>query len=324
MKEYIGDAIDTLTNKKIFEKVERFEKTVKLSKTYNLDPVNELNVISKNFGEVLAALFILRTSKKAKQVEYPSAENFPLCDFIIINQSEDDRTYVSVKSGGGSSTDIKNLSIFLPYVNVDENSPEWKTLQIIMSNIKDINNGEEPKDGSAIVASILNFFHDSEIGKKSLGMICKALGFTDNKIDMPQISNLWKMIMAEKSKGSSSSYKRLMNFYSAIGYTATQETLDTIFKIGQKKDISKGGFIIYPLGSFIVKTLNSNEKMLSLLNSIIQLSKMGSNVQQSTVDATNKDITFKIIRFNKNNFKFSYNSMMKSPANRPLGFSEVK
>lgn len=325
VKEYIDDIIDAITNKKIFEKVERFEKSVKLSKVYQLDPANELSVISKNFGEVLAALFILRTSKKAKQVEFPAAENFPLCDFIVINQTEDDRTFVSVKSGGGSSTDIKNLKVFLPYVNVDESSPEWKTLQIIMANVKDVKDGETPKDARATVSCILSFFQDSEIGKKSLGPICKALGFRDNKIDMSQIDNLWQMIMTEKAKGKSSDiYKRLTNFYTLVGYSANQATMDEIFKVGQKKDISSGGFIIYPLGSFIVKTLNANPKMISLLNSIIQLSEMGSNVQQSTVDATNKDVTFKIIRFNKNEFKFSYNAMMKSPANRPLGFSEAK
>lgn len=325
VKDYINDVIETITNKKIFEKVERFEKTLKLSKIYQLDPSSELNVISKNFGEILAALFILRTSKKAKQVEFPAAENFPLCDFIVINQSEDDRTFVSVKSGGGSSTDIKNLKIFLPYVDVDESSPEWKTLQIIMSNVKDIKEGDTPKDERSTISTILSFFANSEIGKKSLSSICKTLGFRNNTIDIAQISNLWQMIMTEKAKGKSTNlYKKLTDFYNLVGYSANQATIDDIFKPGQKKDISSGGFIIYPLGSYIVKTLNSNPKMLALLNSIIQLSEVGSNVQQSTVDATNKDITFKIIRFNKNQFKFSYNAMMKSPANRPLGFSEVK
>ena len=48
MKEYISDAIETLTNKKIFEKVERFEKTVKLSKTYNLDPYPDFSKVFDN------------------------------------------------------------------------------------------------------------------------------------------------------------------------------------------------------------------------------------------------------------------------------------
>lgn len=325
VKSYIEDAIDALTNKKIFEKVERFEKSVKLSKEHQLDPSADLNVISKNFGEILAALFILKTSKKAKFVEFPAAEREVLCDFIVINQSEEDRTFVSVKSGGGSSTDIKNLKVFLPFVNVDENSLEWKTLNLIMSNVKSVKEGETNKNEKATVSTILSFFHETDMGSSILGQICKTLGFSGNKIDLEQIDRLWKSIMIEKKHGGNSiSFTRLNNFYSLVGYTANKATIDEIFKSDQKKDISSGGFIVYPLGSYIVKTLNSNPKMLALLNSIIQLSDLGSNIQQSTVDATNKDITFKIIRFNKNRFKFSYNAMMKSPANRPLGFSEEK
>jgi hypothetical protein len=339
MKDYLKDAIDSIVNKKLFEAaMERFTKEVKLSRGHALDPSTQLNVISKNFGEILAALFILKTSKKAKAIEYPSEENAPLCDFIVINSEKggrEDREFYSVKSGGGSSTDLENIKTFLPYLDVDENSKEYQLLKLIMATMKlgktGKNVGKEVKDKGATVDGILRFWNTPEYSGASIDIIKKRLGLPSGPLTKAEIDKVWKDTIEDIKKAKlgkvSAKYTALKDVladqfgYAISGQTAA--TFDQIFSSTAKKDISGGGFLLYPMGSALIKRLNTMPAVVDLLNNILKLASNSGKVLQSTVDAYNDKIVFKIISFKNNKFKFSYNAMMKAPGNRPLGFSEV-
>jgi hypothetical protein len=74
------------------------------------------------------------------------------------------------------------------------------------------------------------------------------------------------------------------------------------------------------MGSYIVKYLNNSPKYTEALN---LLAGFANFISQITVDMNTKTTEIKIIKFSKNEFRFSYNGMSKAPGNRPIGFKEV-
>lgn len=339
MKDYIKDAVDSIVNKNLFEAaMERFTKEIKLSREHSLDSTTKLNVISKNFGEILVPLFILKTSKKAKAIEYPSKENAPLCDFIVFNSEKggkEDREFYSVKSGSGSSTDLENIKTFLPYLDVDESSKEYQLLKLIMATTKigktGKNAGKEIKDKGATIDAILRFWNNTDYSGASIEIVKKRLGLPSGSLTKAEIDIVWKDIIEDVKKTSPGKESKKLTALKDIlsnqfGYPIAgkaAETLNQIFSKTAKKDISGGGFLLYPMGSALIKRLNAMPSVVDLLNNVLKLASNSGKVLQSTVDAYNDKIVFKIISFKNNRFKFSYNAMMKAPGNRPLGFSEV-
>jgi hypothetical protein len=80
------------------------------------------------------------------------------------------------------------------------------------------------------------------------------------------------------------------------------------------------GYLLYPMGSYIVKYLNNSPKMVEALN---LLAGFANYISQITVDMSTTNTEVQIIKFAKNDFRFSYNGMSKAPGNRPIGFKEA-
>ena len=96
--------------------------------------------------------------------------------------------------------------------------------------------------------------------------------------------------------------------------------MKTLKEMYEGKSNYKGGFMIYPMGSYITKFLNETPQYINALNLLMDF---GSNITQVTVNMSNKSCNISVIKFSKNTFKFSYNDMSKNPGNRPIGFKEV-
>ena len=93
-----------------------------------------------------------------------------------------------------------------------------------------------------------------------------------------------------------------------------------------------GGYIIYPMGSYIVAYMNRDDvkrtpdkpnKLHRFIDALDMLANFGSYISQITVDMDSKSTKIQILKFSKNKFRFSYNGMAKKPANRPIGFKEA-
>jgi hypothetical protein len=100
---------------------------------------------------------------------------------------------------------------------------------------------------------------------------------------------------------------------------ATDKSLKDMFKTRDSKEYD-GGYLIYPLGSYIVSYMNAKTEYREALN---LLAGFANFISQCTIDMTATTTTIKILKFSKNEFRFSYNGGSKYPGNRPIGFKEV-
>ena len=83
--------------------------------------------------------------------------------------------------------------------------------------------------------------------------------------------------------------------------------------------VKGNGYLLYPMGSYIVKYLNNNKKYHDLLNTILNY---GSYVHQFTVNLSKNNFEVKISSFKTSKFKYTFNSMASNPGNRPIGFKK--
>jgi hypothetical protein len=112
-------------------------------------------------------------------------------------------------------------------------------------------------------------------------------------------------------------FDNLYSKFFTYGRKTSKPSPKTIKQLYSGNDNFRHGYIIYPMGSYIVSYLNDTEKYLDALNGILNLAGFVSEVK---VDLKGNTIKITITPFNKKRFKFSYNSMTKSPNNRPIGF----
>ena len=308
VKAHLLDCINSIANKNLFEdKIIRFTKNIALSQSHNLSE-SDLKVISKNFGEVLSALFILKSNKKAKFVEFPEAENEGLYDFIRYEDSGQ-KIFYSVKASTGSVTALKNLNKFIQFLSNEYNKDDINKLKMLITD----------KDNKTIDI-IIDYINEFE--PNIAAFINDQLDIKTNKLNHADLSNWW--LLNAKKMTEDEIYRVFSKIYAEINYPLNTNTVKTLMSIfSAQKDTSKNGYIIYPLGSYIVKSLNADPIMLKLLNDVLTASYISNSVLQATVNVSNKDIEVKLIKFKNNSFKYDYNAMMKAPGNRPLGLKEI-
>ena len=111
VKKYISSIIKEITGQGIElseGKVDRYTKSYSLSDSFGVTE-GDIKILSKNFGEIIAAIFTLKTNKKMVLVGFPSDPAQKLFDFY--GKEKNGRIhYFSAKSAGGSSTALDNLN----------------------------------------------------------------------------------------------------------------------------------------------------------------------------------------------------------------------
>ena len=93
-----------------------------------------------------------------------------------------------------------------------------------------------------------------------------------------------------------------------------------VYKYNGKSIPNGNGYLLYPMGSYIVKYLNNDKKYLDLLNTILNY---GSYVHQFTVNLSKNNFQVKISPFKTSKFRYTYNAGGGYPGNRPIGFKKV-
>ena len=115
---------------------EKFTRTFKASNDYDIGD-GDLKILSKNFGEVIGALYILKTNKKIQKIYFPENISEGLYDFIGIDD-KGVQTYFSSKAGGGSSTSLENLNFIMKHFKDNSMVIQYKNqMEIINSLMND-------------------------------------------------------------------------------------------------------------------------------------------------------------------------------------------
>ncbi len=251
----------------------------------------DLKIISADFGEILGSIWTTNNIGFTK-IEFPNAVNEPLVDFY--GRRFDIKFPVSVKSGGGSATSIKNLGNALQsaFDQIDKFSQKEQKLLKVIKLLRD----------STIVEGVIE--------------ACKTL-------NTPGFRELQKVTGIKDPNGNN-----LINWIETMSTDKLKYDLQPFFKkCGREpkkdtwsKDIMKApdrklGFIMYPLTASLVDILNSKERKK-------ELSKIAKSiiVLQINVDVKAKKIIFKRKQFKNATFKFSWQGGAPNFARNRVGF----
>lgn len=259
----------------------------------------ELRTISTDYGEICCALWSIKNLNFPK-ITFPSAINEPLVDFYGIKGKK--RFPVSVKSGGGSATSIKNISLLIEEKIKDKNfnktfsGEEKKLLELLI----EMNN-----------LPIMDGFLNAHLKYKTKAVI-ELKRVTGIKGELTVI----KLMKWLKSKKSNQLKSDLEIFYKELNSNIKEET----WKRFDQKTLTKDGIgvLIGPMGHSLIHMLNG--KKASQI-----LTKVAKEVYliQMNVDVKNKRLLFKYDEFSNFKFKFRWQGGAPNPNRNRIGFSAI-
>jgi hypothetical protein len=292
---------------------ESFSKNYSLNQTYNITD-QDIKILSKNFGEILGAIYTITHNKKSKYVEFPNT-NQGLYDYLMVDE-RNITTYFSAKSSGGSSTSMENINFILRNFSDNtffkNNKKEVDVIKMLINN---------KSEGKTTLTTIENFYKN--ILKKEESQILDTI----NKISKFKAKSLTQLELTKwfssmKKTSTKETFIDTMNhIYSNIlsKSKATKSTLSQMYDMDSSVSF-QNGYLYYPMGSYIVKYLNKNKRYVDTLNYILNFA---SYIHQFDANLSNDSFNIKIHTFDKIKFRFSYNGMAKKPANRPIGFKKI-
>jgi len=261
--------------------------------SYNVKSA-EMRTIANDFGEILCAIWSMKNIGFRK-IHFPIMINQPLLDFYGISGNV--KYPISVKSGSGSATSLKNIKDLILASSYDSFSDnEIKIIEII-KDITKLN----VMDGIIETNKTLN--------TNGINVLSKITKIPVSNISVKEL-NVWL-----NGKKSGELKKKLSVFYKKINNFIDDKTWNRYDSDSLSKPI---GIIIGPLGHSTIKELNSKEnmKLLSSIASKVVLLQLNINITQ-------KKMSFKYKRFRDFSFKFSWQGGAPNPNRNKLGFKAV-
>lgn len=257
----------------------------------------DLATISKDYGEILAGIWACRNIGFRK-VYFPSAINEPLADFFGIKGRL--RYPISVKSGGGSSTTVKNLTDVLEQHMQD---PEYikgfstteKALLDVLFVLKDSSVMEGIVEANKILVT------------PGIKALAKAMGVRSASLNLNTINN-W----LASFKANSQIKNALNSFYDDMG--------KYVDKNSWKRLKGKGiiGFVIGPMGHHLTEVLTKeyNTELTTMVRQI--------TLVQLNIDVKKTALVAKREKFKNLKFKFSWGGGAPNPNRNKIGFKVGK
>jgi len=308
-KTLTSDGIISLleTNKKLKPEEKKF--LVYLAKTVNGKGssffitvpekfLSELNVISKDFGEILSAIWLLNNETGLTKIKFPDISNLPFIDLYGVSKKTLEP--YSVKSEGGSKVSIGNILDSID--DVIKNPTKATGIELnftteeseIISSLRKIIS-LSMKDGMIEGHRILQTDAIKELSKVMNVPVAKI---TNKKIDE------WA-----KNKTAQQLKKQLSTFYTKANSRPTEK----MFESGREPN----RLIVGPLGESLRRELNIRKPYLDVLNKIANLVE----ASQVNISIKPKTITFSLAKFRDAKFVFGWAGY--SGGNK-LGFIKTK
>jgi len=260
----------------------------------------DLNIIGKDFGEVLGAIEMLKSVEDpGTGVEFPGGNN-PLVDFFLDGYS------ISSKYQAGAAASLIQVIKGINPKRLTKYPDQLELYKILQAAVE-----SDTAESYINVAKLIK--------SKGLNALASCLGVAPKAVTIKTINYALTKIF--KGKSDAQKTKILMskfgNFYEAIGRSPRQENLNWA-KIGDKYF----GLILSPLAYSVADELNSNPKYTKALKEI--LSKI--EVKQIYLDfnLSKSSASFKVRNFSSATFKFATNVSTYNPTNSKLAFSLIK
>jgi len=255
----------------------------------------DLATISKDYGEILGAMYLLNTDYS--YIEFPEAINEPFVDIYAYKTKNSNKTLISVKSGSGSATSMRNISDPINSIDISKlNKKEQQLIQGIKA-IQEYSITEGVIQASKILnAPFYNLIKNiikSDFTFQSLREYVDNLSTQEIKIIFNDLYNIKNTNYGNKIR---------------INRTIDENTWN-------RKDVDKIGYIMGPFTWYLVDYLNSDEN-LEILSNIV--SKV--QVIQLNVDVKTSNIQFKIKPFKDSKFKFFWQGGAPNYKRNRVGF----
>jgi hypothetical protein len=290
----VSDITDTTTTIKLSDKTKKLITGIL---------PGDIDIIGKDFGEILGAILMAAEVDIKKGVEFPSAANNPLVDFYV-----DDYGISSKYKQGAAATLSSIIS------GVDESTLSSKAEKAVYTLFS-----------SAFEKGVSDSY--LEIAKKvnppALKALSDALGVSKDKITLDAIVGFITKA-AGKLSGEKEDTKADGKIKKALGAFFTAANSQPQFPIRWQSFSSPQkvyGIVIGPLAKASADAMNANSSYQSGLKTII--SKM--EVKQLYMDVSIKSnvITFKLKSFSDPNANFEFtpsNISVYNPDNGKMGF----
>jgi len=307
--EQINDSPPKNNQNLNFNNIRKFSKE-------EIEEINnsDINVVAKNFGEILGALWYMKTDPDDNSVYYPNKENEPLIDYKVYTNENNkviSSTSVSAKSKAGAASSISGLH---STDDIDDSSTieSTETLNPEEEKLKNflISNKNEKIPQKIFNTNRILINDDNPI--KEL----KKLMSNNKQLTLDEINNYLFDI-----KDYEDAISKLKPFYDTCKYDYTNSLSKSILtKIFARSSGSKLGAIIYPLGIHAAREMNKNKNWLNFLNRVIK----GKKIIQVNIYLTKKRIKFVKNDVNAENnkkvYEFVYNGMAADENNRGMSF----
>jgi len=251
---------------------------------------SDLATISKNFGEVLGAIWATN-NLSFKTISFPSVSNEKLIDFY--GERLKVEYPVSIKSGGGGKVTVQNIVDALSdkITQGKISLPEHKVYKII-----DIVNTTTMKEGFIELNKYLN--------TPAIQKLAEVMQMDSSEINIYSIKEFMDGLPQKDIIQTLSPFWKAAN-----DYKFTKRVLEADDRVR---------FVVAPLGDYIAKYLNNDHK--EYRESLTNLARNISMIQLN-VDVTKSIVYFSHERFKNADFKFDWAGFS---AGNKLGFLKMK
>ena len=257
----------------------------------------DLATISKDYGEILSAIWSI-SNIGFNQVYFPSLSNEPLADFFGLRMRF--KYPVSVKSGGGSSTTVKNLTDVLEAhmqdpTYLDNFSDTERALLDVLFLLKD----------SSVMDGIIE--SNKRLNTDGAKALAKVIGVNVNALSLNVIEN-----HLATYKNNQQIKTALAPFHKKMDRYVDDRTWSRL------KGKALIGFVVGPMGHYLTEVLTTKyAKELTVMVKQITL-------VQLNIDVKTKALVAKYGKFKNMKFKFSWGGGAPNPKRNKIGFKVSK
>lgn len=317
--------------------------TYDLPKSVNLDLFTKsLNIIIKDFGEIIGGIFLLNYLDEAKSVRYDESVTTPMIDYeVVFNNGDVLGISAKAQSGGHPPAASRAFKSLQSYVTSGEEINGLTFNEFVAEHVKSKKAGTSAKrlfelmtslSGAPVREQYISLINEYCSGKTSVKKFCKLFGLKSFN-DLLAISDAGFAEMFDSVCHDSKKFNSLLELFDLIksdtGHSAksTPTTKDEALALNKQKKI---GIFVYPLVYNVVDHINGtfglDDEGLDIISAFIRLAFSHKQIYLGIkLNTSNNSVilTFSFTAMNTGKWKFKCVTSANEPWKQTLGITMV-
>ena len=302
------------------------QETTINSKYGELIEPQDINTIAKNFGEILGALWYMKTDPiKDNKTEYPKSNNERLIDYTI-HTNKNNSPYlqpISAKSKEGAPSAISGLIVGqknrIKNIKIKKQSLEFVYYEFL-NDLCTLNTQE------SILYVNSHFLFETTAFKKlknKIRVINKYEGMAntirkiENYINTKYVKKIDRRNPQSIEEAANSFLEDFSDVFEACSFSPDFGKVKSAMLSNSKIEL-----LLYPLGRVAANAMNENETLVDFFNSLMK----STGISQISINLTKTKMTFtlyndpRLERSSRGTYYFEYNASYSNPKNKGLSF----